>query len=237
VVIPARVVQRAPNVEDQLRMKELTITPRAFMEMDTAEQQKKRGNRRTRVPEILEVSMRVLASEGNAGFTQRRVASDVGIRLSSLQHYFATREELLQATMEAMFRRFINLYREIARDNRRSPEARMDAIIDETFDELKNSESYGSAIALECWSLAEREPFTRDLMQRVTEELQEIISGLVAKVNPTLTAGECSLRGALLVAQSQGMVVFIRRAGNNAPTADTLQSATKVVWRAITGAP
>ena len=37
------------------------------------------------VPEILDVSIKVFASEGR-GVTQRRVASDAGIRLVTLQH-------------------------------------------------------------------------------------------------------------------------------------------------------
>jgi AcrR family transcriptional regulator len=51
---------------------------------------KRRGNRTTRIPEILEAAINVLARCGYAGFTQRRVANEVGIHMATLQHYFTT---------------------------------------------------------------------------------------------------------------------------------------------------
>ncbi|MGF6785905.1 TetR/AcrR family transcriptional regulator [Paraburkholderia sp. 35.1] len=218
-------------------MKEMTITSAEMLGSSAPAEPRRRGNRTTRVPEILEVAISVFATEGNAGFTQRRVASDAGIRLSTLQHYFGTREDLLRATLRAMANRYLELYRTLARDKLRSPEARLDAIIDEAFAALTRPGTSTSAFALESWSLAEHEDFARDLTAEITGEFQEIFAGLVAKINPALTSGECALRGALLVSHLQGLVVFIRRAGDNAPDLGAFQTAAKVVWKALSKAP
>ncbi|TDN59171.1 TetR/AcrR family transcriptional regulator [Paraburkholderia sp. BL10I2N1] len=218
-------------------MKEMIITSAEMLGSRAPEEPRRRGNRTTRVPEILEVSISVFASEGNAGFTQRRVASDAGVRLSTLQHYFGTREDLLRATLKAMANRYLELYRTIARDKLRSPEARLDAIVDEAFAALTGPGTNVSAFALESWSLAEHEAFARDLTAEITGEFQEIFATLVAKINPALTSGECALRGALLISHLQGLVVFIRRAGENAPDLDAFRAAAKVVWKALSKAP
>jgi AcrR family transcriptional regulator len=96
-------------------MKHMTT---AAAEMSVAKSEgepKQRGNRATRVPEILEISINSFASEGYAAFNQRRVASGSGIRLSTLQHYFRTREDLLRATVETMAERYLEMYRVPAR--------------------------------------------------------------------------------------------------------------------------
>ncbi|MGF6919764.1 TetR/AcrR family transcriptional regulator [Paraburkholderia sp. 40] len=218
-------------------MKDITITSAQMLGTDSATELKHRGNRVTRVPEIIEVSMHVFATLGNAGFTQRKVASDAGIRLSTLQHYFGTREDLLRATLKAMADRYIELFRALAKDKLLSPEARLDAIMDETFAGIMAPDARTAAFALEHWSLAEREDFARKLSAEITAEFQDIFAGLVAKINPALTSGECALRGALLVSQLQGLLVFLRRAGDNAPDPNAFLAAAKVVWKALSKAP
>jgi AcrR family transcriptional regulator len=218
-------------------MKELTITSAALQETSESGERKRRGNRTTRVPAILEASIRVFATEGNAGFTQRRVASDAGIRLSTLQHYFGTRDELLRSTIEEMGKRYVQRYRALARDKLRSPEARLDVIVDETFAALTGPGTSLSAFALHCWSLAEHEAFVNELAININGEFLELLAGLVAKINPALPSAECMLRSALILSNMEGLTVFVRRAGENAPDLDALRAATKVVWKALSNAP
>src|SRR5579864_9231337 len=101
-------------------MKDLTITSNAIRGADPVPEPKRRGNRTTRVPEILDVAINVFAAAGYVGFTQRRIANEAGIRLNTLQHYFGTREELLRSAIQELARRYIAEYRELARDNARS---------------------------------------------------------------------------------------------------------------------
>ncbi|SEJ89648.1 TetR/AcrR family transcriptional regulator [Paraburkholderia diazotrophica] len=217
-------------------MKDLTISS-ADLGNTAADAPRRRGNRSTRVPAIIEVAIDVFASEGNAGFTQRRIASDAGIRLRTLQHYFSTREELLRAAIEAFTNRYFEHYRTIAEDKLRPPEARLDIIVDEAFSVLTaTGGNRVSAFVLECWSLAEHEPFLRALMAKSTANFQELLAELIAKINPTLASGECTLRGALLLSHLQGLVVFLRRSEASTPDPDSFRHAMKVVWRALSKA-
>lgn len=197
---------------------------------------RQRGNRSTRVPEILEVAIRVFAREGNAGFTQRRVAADAGVRLSTLQHYFGSRELLLQSTIEEMGKRYLQRFRLLAHDPQRTPEARLEALLDDTFDVLTGSDNVVSPFALEVWCLAEHHSSVRDLMVQVSGNFQEVFSKLVAEINPALGGNECRLRGALIYSHWQGLIVFMRRSGNNAPDPVAFRRATKVVWKALSNA-
>lgn len=217
-------------------MKEMKVTSADILGTPEAEGSKRRGNRSTRVPEIIEASVNVFASGGNAGFTQRRVASSVGIRLASLQHYFSTRDELLQATIEDFTGRYVDRYRTIAQDRARAPEARLDEILDEAFSVMASTTDKVSAFALQCWSLIELDQSVRELMVRRNGEFQQVFAGLVAEINPTLTSAECTLRGAQLLLQLQGLVIYTRGIGDNAPEKEAFRRATKVVWKAISRA-
>jgi DNA-binding transcriptional regulator YbjK len=216
-------------------MKQMTITSAEALGK-VADAAPRRGNRATRVPAILEVAINVFATEGNLGFTQRRIASDAGIRLTTLQHYFSTREELLRATIEELARRSFERYMAIAKDKRRSPEARLDAIVDELFSVIAGMGTNVGAFAIEYWCLAEHEPFARVLLEKHTGEFQEILMGLVATINPTLSVTECTLRGAQILAHMYGLLVYIRQSGENTPDLDSFRHMTKVVWKALSKA-
>lgn len=217
-------------------MKELTITSADILGNKEDNAPRRRGNRNTRVPEILEVATRIFAAEGSAGFTQRRIASEAGIRLSTLQHYFGTREELLRSTIEARSRRSFELYRTLLKDRSRSPDTLLDAIVDNVFTALDGSDASVGAFALQCWSLAEKEEFAREAVAEINAELQDIFATVVARVNPSLSTAECSLRGALILSHLLGLVIYARRAGHNAPDPEDMRVATKVVWKALSKA-
>ena len=217
-------------------MKDLTISS-ADLSNKAADAPKRRGNRSTRVPAIIEVAIEVFASEGNAGFTQRRIASDAGILLRTLQHYFGTREELLRATIEAFTNRYFEHYQTIALDKARPPEARLDIIVDEAFSVLTSpGGNRVCAFVLESWSLAEHEPSVQAVLAKSTAQFKDLLANLSAQINPGLASAECTLRGALLLSHLQGLVVFIRQSHMNTPDLDSFRHATKVVWRAVTKA-
>lgn len=204
---------------------------------EKAEEPKRRGNRTTRIPEIVEAAINVLARYGNVGFALRRVASDVGVHLATLQHYFPTREELLRAAMEKVATRYLTLFQNLVDDNNRSPEARLDAIVDVAFDELTKSGTHIAPFCLEGWSMAEREEFARGLVAGFNRQFEETLAGLVAKVNPSLLPEECALRGRLLYSHLAGLIVLVRPVRGGLSDVEALRAATKVVWRALSASP
>jgi AcrR family transcriptional regulator len=52
-----------------------------------------------RAQEILQVARGLLASKGYAGLSMRSVASAAGMSLSNVQHYYASKEQLLEALL------------------------------------------------------------------------------------------------------------------------------------------
>lgn len=61
-----------------------------------------------RQTEILGAARTLLISDGLDGFVLRRIADQVGIKLGNLQHYYATRDDLLEALVRDEFRHDLN---------------------------------------------------------------------------------------------------------------------------------
>ncbi|GAB3629720.1 TetR family transcriptional regulator [Pandoraea terrae] len=215
-------------------MKALKIPLKRIPETAVAAPARRRGNRASRVPQIIEVSLRVLVSEGYAGYTITRVAKEAGIRLSTLQHYFGNREELLRATMHEVASRYFERYRKTIENRALAPEARLDAVADDFIVEFSKPEV--AAFILEFWALTEHEPFASELLAELQKQFCHLNADLIAEINPALSTEDCYLRGTLIAAHGEGLIVLIRRGPDDLPPLTALRSATKVIWRAISKA-
>ncbi|MFM0175643.1 TetR/AcrR family transcriptional regulator [Paraburkholderia sediminicola] len=212
-------------------MKKLTLSSTAIFDPQTATSVRQRGNRQSRVPEIIDVSINVLIEMGYAGYTINRVANDAGIRLSTLQHYFSTREALLRATTEEIAKRYFERFRKFVENRNRSPQARLESIIDDAFaDFVKPGLSAG---IVESWGLALHESFARDVVVEAQKQFTRLFAQLVGEINPELSMEERELRGALIVSSCQGLVIFLRWSEDEASRMHAFRRAVKVVWSGL----
>lgn len=212
-------------------MKKLTLSSTAIFDPQAASSVRRRGNRESRVPEIIEVSINVLIAAGYAGYTINRVANDAGIRLSTLQHYFSTREALLRATIEEIGKRYFERFRKFVENRSRSPQARLDSIIDDAFADFVGPGM--SAGVIECWGLALHESFARDVVADVQKQFTRLFAQLVGEINPKLSTEERELRGALIMSSCQGLVIFLRWTDGDASRLHAFRKAIKVVWSGL----
>jgi AcrR family transcriptional regulator len=214
-----------------VQVKKLTLSSTALFDPQTATSVRQRGNRESRVPEIIDVSINVLIAVGYAGYTINRVANDAGIRLSTLQHYFSTREALLRAIIEEIAKRYFERFRRFAENRNRSPQARLESIIDDAFaDFVKPGLSAG---IVESWGLALHESFARDVVVEVQKQFTRLFARLVGEINPELSMEERELRGALIVSSCQGLVIFLRWSEDDASRMHAFRRAVKVVWSGL----
>jgi AcrR family transcriptional regulator len=214
-----------------VHVKKLTLTSAAIFDPRTATTTRRRGNRESRVPEIIDVSINVLIAAGYAGYTINRVANDAGIRLSTLQHYFSTREALLRATLEEVAKRYFERFRGFAENRNRSPQARLEAIIDDAFAEFVKPGL--PAAIFESWGLALHEPFARDVVVEIQKQFTGLFAKLVGEINPALSMEERELRGALILSSCQGLFIFLRWSVDNPSKVHAFRKAIKVVWSGL----
>jgi len=176
---------------------------RALRNKPSATTEKGRG----RAHDILQVARRLLAQEGYAGLTMRRVAQDADMSLSNLQHYYGSKEQLLEALLLTTMDEFQAKMDRISEAMTGRPQVeRFLTTVDMFLDEI--TEPTMHAIFFEIWALASRHPFASSLMGKMMGRERKAVHGLIRGLNPAIGDEETMERAVLIVAQIQGLMLF-----------------------------
>lgn len=156
---------------------------------------------------ILLAARRLLAAEGYAGLSMRRVAQDAGMSLSNLQHYYGSKERLLEALLLSTMDEFQAKMDRIAVAMAGRPQVeRFLTTVDMFLDEITDPTMH--AIFFEIWALASRHPFASSLMGMMMGRERKAVYGLIHGLDPALGDAETMERAVLIVAQIQGLMLF-----------------------------
>jgi AcrR family transcriptional regulator len=160
-----------------------------------------------RAHEILRAARELLAAEGYAGLSMRRVAAEVGMSLSNLQHYYPGKDALLEAlllyTMDLFQQQIDGIS---AAMNKASRIDQFLSTADMFLEELTDPVTH--AIFFELWALASRNEFASRLMDKMLARERKAIYLLIRGLNPAIPDAEYMQRAILMVAQIEGLMLF-----------------------------
>jgi AcrR family transcriptional regulator len=160
-----------------------------------------------RALDILHAARALLAAEGYAGLSMRRVAADVGISLSNVQHYYKSRDALLEAlllyTMDLFQQKMDGI---AAAMTGASPIDRFLSTCDMFLEEITDPVTH--AIFFELWALASRNAFASGLMDKMLARERKTIFNMIRGLNPDIDDQEYMQRAVLIVAQIEGLMLF-----------------------------
>ena len=160
-----------------------------------------------RARDILLAARALLASEGNAGLSVRRVAQDVGMSLSNVQHYYASKEQLLEELLLTTMDEFQAKMDRIAVAMAGRPQVeRFLSTVDMFLDEITDPAMH--AIFFEIWALASRHRFASNLMGKMMGRERRAVFGLIRGLNPAIGDDDYMERAVLVVAQVEGLMLF-----------------------------
>lgn len=180
-------------------MKNAALQPAGRAEAKTA-----KG--RAKVQEILDVARRLFIEGGYGEMTMRQVAERTGISLSNVQHYFPSRESLLQAMLESVMEGYDPAYRDIETQDI-APRDKLEAAIRYLLADTKKGES--EKLFVEIWSLSTRDPIGREIFDRMYSHHRANLARLIAAANPALAEREVQHRAALIAMQIEGLMLLI----------------------------
>jgi AcrR family transcriptional regulator len=160
-----------------------------------------------RAHDILQAARALLAAEGYAGLSMRRVALEAGMSLSNVQHYYQSKDMLLEALLLYTMDVFQAKMDSISRAMTSRP--RLDqflSTVDMFLDEITDPVTH--AIFFEIWALASRNPFASALMDKMIGRERKAIYNLIRGLNPAIPDDEYMQRAILMVAQVEGLMLF-----------------------------
>ena len=160
-----------------------------------------------RALDILHAGRTLLAADGYAGLSMRRVAAEVGMSLSNVQHYYQSKDALLEALLLYTMNLFQTKMDSIsAAMTSASPIERFLSTCDMFLEEITDPVTH--AIFFELWSLASRNEFASRLMDKMLARERKTIYNMIRGLNPAIGDAEYMQRAVLMVAQIEGLMLF-----------------------------
>ena len=160
-----------------------------------------------RAHDILHSARALLAAEGYAGLSMRRVAAEVGMSLSNVQHYYQSKDSLLEAlllyTMDVFQSKMDGIS---AAMNSATRIEQFLSTVDMFLDEITDPVTH--AIFFELWALASRNAFASKLMDKMLGREKKAIYILIRGLNPEISDEQYMQRAILMVAQIEGLMLF-----------------------------
>jgi TetR/AcrR family transcriptional regulator len=196
-------------LSSNLRRAPRTGQPKLRADRATPSGSKHKAKGEGRVRQILHVGRLLFATEGYSGFTMRTVAARASMKLGNLQHYYKTREQLLQAVLEQVMFSYDGHYLRLPGAQNGSPQKRFTAIIRFLIEDLKNPLTSGTF--MELWALAERHKFAAAIMDKMYSHHRKNIAALIHDLNPKLSGPERARRAALIATQIEGLNLLLAR--------------------------
>jgi len=155
--------------------------------------------------EILRAAEALLREGGLDGFSMRRVADRVGIKLASLQYHFRSRGLLMEALLERSFEVYHQDLMRLIRELGDQPKALFEAVIDWICE--VNTE--GGNLTFQLWALAAHDPIANAALDRYMATYRELLFELMAGVNPKQKTQTRWHRAALISTMIEGSLLII----------------------------
>jgi len=160
-----------------------------------------------RALDILHAARGLLAAEGYAGLSMRKVAAEVGMSLSNVQHYYGSKDALLEAlllyTMDLFQKKMDSISAAMTHATRIE---RFLSTCDMFLEEITDPVTH--AIFFELWALASRNDFASRLMDKMLARERKAIFHLIRGLNPDIGDEQYMQRAILMVAQIEGLMLF-----------------------------
>ncbi|MFN4043607.1 MULTISPECIES: TetR/AcrR family transcriptional regulator [unclassified Limnobacter] len=179
-----------------------------------------------RSQEILRTAQTILASEGYAGLSMRGVATQLGISLSTVQHYYTNKEALVEALLTYVMDNYQAAVAQVMNAmSDKSQLERFKTIIDLILIEIRRPETFG--VLAEIYALSNRLPFAARLVEAVYARERKEIFKLIYGLEPKISKAEYKLRAAMIVVQIHGLVSQLAQDNDPSLSRRQLEQAAK----------
>lgn len=175
----------------------------SLFERTASPREKKRVQR---IEDIIDTAAMIFVRDGYAQFSARRVASEMGISLSNLQHYCGTTENLLLSMIRAKIEVFVTQFVAIASDTSRTAEQRLIEVIEQDMEAARDP--WIASFSFQSWALAEHDQAIGEHLTIIYETFCRVLAGLIQEVNPQLTPTRAEILAVLIAAQIEGLLFY-----------------------------
>src|SRR3979411_136950 len=159
------------------------------------------------VTRILEEAKNILVKDRFLGLSFRAIAKRTGTTVGNIGYYYGTKDDLMVGLAEYIFDKWeLRLQREMPpaiTDKRETFRYLIRSMIDQ------NKQRKTMFLLLEMWAMANRSQAVSKMMDTFYGRLRNSIDGMIADLNPGMTAETRALRAALITTQIEGLMILV----------------------------
>lgn len=180
------------------------------------------AQRRERIGAILAAAQKIFTEGGPAQFSSRRVAAEAGVRLSLVQHYFGSHENLVLATVDSILGSYPQRYAELAKDTSKPARQRLEALLDDALEAVALP-AVGQ-FTFQSFALGLQDDAVGRLIQDRYRKYVDVIADLMRQAVPGLKPSEANLRAIMMASHTEGLMIFYYRDGFELPAKEVRRS-------------
>jgi AcrR family transcriptional regulator len=155
---------------------------------------------------ILQAAIRLFIKAGGSGFTTRGVAKEAGLSLGAVQHFFRTRDQLMEAMLEQFLSEYRQAYDRLAAELPFNGEARLMGALAYLVADAWRPDArrfFFNLYALSCHS-----PFVARLFNQVYAHHRRRIAGFIGAARPNLSEQQCYDFALEVAALLEGLMIY-----------------------------
>ena len=157
---------------------------------------------------ILQAAYAVLSTEGYQGFTMRRIANQAQMHLKTLQHYYATKKDLLMETLRhIILEKYREFWEVLSRKRAENPREILRLVVTYFLNDIKDPIT--SRFFPELWALATHDSDAAFVMDHLYSLYRKNMNELIRAINPTLSEQKSAQRTVAVVAMVEGLILFM----------------------------
>ncbi|MGQ3675004.1 TetR/AcrR family transcriptional regulator [Xanthobacter sp. TB0139] len=156
---------------------------------------------------ILESARNVLLTEGYAGLTLRNIASVAGIRLSNLQYYYPSKDNLVEDLLTFIFSVYYHRYNQISLDKNLTPEEKLTALTEYLLKDIRDKAV--NKVFFELWTLSQHNSYVSEMLSDMYDNYCDLLDDLIANISPEMPAAKRKNRAILAAFLIEGIMVHI----------------------------
>lgn len=158
---------------------------------------------------ILEAARKLIAGQGYHSFSMRCVANRSGIHLKSLQYYFRTKQDMLNAVVNYTIEKYYfgSYGRLFLEKSAGTAKERFSLMLDYLLDDL--SDPLTAKLFPELWALANHDTAVKAAMDLFYMRHLASLEAMILKLKPSLGEREAKHRAALIGMMIEGLVLIL----------------------------
>ena len=166
---------------------------------------------RRSVDEILDAATALLAEDGYAALSTRKVAARAGMRPGNLQYYFPAKRDMVRALLERYLERSLARLADRMERGVQTPEARLRHAIEGIFSQQEST--LDCTLFREIWALSSHDADVAEAMSDFYRQYRVHLGEALQTVNPRLRNADAQRLAMAIVAMLEGLSVVGRPSG------------------------